>query len=193
MSAAYNYIMRRQKENGCFRLEGAVHNYRLLVGCGGGGLPGDTLLRVCCWFIGCQYTAYNESGRSVCLCRTCAWLGSGKLYILHQFKFLTQFASIQSIQLIENLDWIETFGILFEVFFLDSVVFQIVILFSSTYVLSIYVCNKTRYTLRITIVRKYIFVNQLLSMVHGLHFVIILYVAHVWLLCCGCLLLPCYP
>ena len=47
MSAAYNYIMRRQKENGCFRREGAVHNYRLLVGCGG-GLPGDTLLRVCC-------------------------------------------------------------------------------------------------------------------------------------------------
>ena len=57
MSAAYNYIMRTQKENGCFRLEGAVHNYRLLVGCGGGGLPGDTLLRVCCWLIGCQYTA----------------------------------------------------------------------------------------------------------------------------------------
>lgn len=31
MTAAYNYLTRRQKESGCFRLEGAVHNYRLLV------------------------------------------------------------------------------------------------------------------------------------------------------------------
>lgn len=33
MSAAFNYLMKKQNKSGCFKLEGAVHNYRLLVCC----------------------------------------------------------------------------------------------------------------------------------------------------------------
>ena len=31
MSSAFNYLLNKQNDNGCFELEGAVHNYRLLV------------------------------------------------------------------------------------------------------------------------------------------------------------------
>lgn len=69
MSAAFSYLRRKQNESGCFKLEGAVHNYRLLVCCA--ALTVRTSLK---GVSACLLTTSTRTKRVLILLFTCCYV-----------------------------------------------------------------------------------------------------------------------